>query len=220
MRIKWEVTAADVRRVSAFVQQGEAVRFVRQRIARNTRTVKPRPSQRAFWRAMVTCLLTTQQRSGPGTAVNRLVEMRPFPLDLALCRSKRNVATFVQRVLTRHGGIRTHRMIAEAAATNLAKLEGGFWADTITVLRGLQISDSPATERTAAAFMAEHFDRIGPKQSRNLLQILGLTRYEIPIDSRITKWLNEFGFPIKLSATSLSDPSYYNFVSDKRIQGT
>ena len=38
--------------------------------------------------------------------------------------------------------------------------------------------------------------------------------YEIPIDSRITKWLNDFGFPIKLSATALADHNYYNFVSD------
>src|SRR3712207_8726784 len=31
----------------------------------------------------------------------------------------------------------------------------------------------------------------GPKQSRNLLQGLGLTRYEIPIDIRITRWFND-----------------------------
>lgn len=53
----------------------------------------------------------------------------------------------------------------------------------------------------------------GPKQSRNLLQGLGLTKYEIPIDSRITKWFNEFGFPVKLSASALSDLNYYKFVS-------
>ena len=54
----------------------------------------------------------------------------------------------------------------------------------------------------------------GPKQSRNLWQTLGLTRFEIPIDSRITKWFNRFGFPLKLSANALSDPNYYDFVMD------
>jgi hypothetical protein len=43
---------------------------------------------------------------------------------------------------------------------------------------------------------------------------LGLTRHEIPIDSRITKWLNGFGFPVRLSASALADPNYYTFVMD------
>ena len=36
----------------------------------------------------------------------------------------------------------------------------------------------------------------------------------MPIDSRITKWLNGIGFPVALTATALSDPDYYEFVSD------
>ena len=68
-------------------------------------------------------------------------------------------------------------------------------------------------ERSATIIMGS-LKGFGPKQSRNLLQALGLTRYEIPIDSRITKWLNHFGFPIKLSAAALADPNYYNFVLD------
>lgn len=49
---------------------------------------------------------------------------------------------------------------------------------------------------------------------RCFLRALGLTRFEIPIDSRLTDWLNKFGFPVQLSATVLADPSYYDFVSD------
>ena len=49
---------------------------------------------------------------------------------------------------------------------------------------------------------------------RNLLQSLALSRFEIPIDSRITKWLNTFGFPVTLSSMVLADRDYYLFVSD------
>lgn len=64
-------------------------------------------------------------------------------------------------------------------------------------------------------FLATHFDRIGPKHSRNLLQILGLTRYEIPLDGRVTKWLNDdLGFAFDVSAASLSDPDYYDLISE------
>lgn len=73
---------------------------------------------------------------------------------------------------------------------------------------------SRADECEAAEFVDDHLKGFGPKQSRNLLQWLGLTKYEIPLDSRITKWLNEFGFPVRLSAGALSDRNYYNFVSD------
>ena len=47
-----------------------------------------------------------------------------------------------------------------------------------------------------------------------LLQGLKLSRFEVPIDSRITKWLNDFGFPVKLTASALSDQNYFEFASD------
>jgi hypothetical protein len=71
-----------------------------------------------------------------------------------------------------------------------------------------------ATEVEVADYIQKKFSGFGPKQSRNLLQALGITRYEIPIDSRVTDWLNKFGFPIRLSATALSDVNYYSFISD------
>jgi thermostable 8-oxoguanine DNA glycosylase len=43
---------------------------------------------------------------------------------------------------------------------------------------------------------------------------LGLTRYEIPIDSGITKWLNDYGLIVKVTEKGLSDENYYNFISD------
>jgi hypothetical protein len=46
-------------------------------------------------------------------------------------------------------------------------------------------------ERIVARVLDEQLRGIGPKQSRNLLQELGLTRYEIPLDSRVAGWLNE-----------------------------
>jgi hypothetical protein len=72
----------------------------------------------------------------------------------------------------------------------------------------------PEAESEVAEYLDDRFKGLGPKQSRNLLQGLGLTRYEIPIDSRITKWLNKFGFPFHLSASALTDRHYYRVVSD------
>lgn len=69
-------------------------------------------------------------------------------------------------------------------------------------------------EREVASFVSANFAGFGPKQSRNMLQWLGLTQHEIPLDSRVLKWLNKSGFPIRLSAQGLADEAYYCFVLD------
>ena len=82
------------------------------------------------------------------------------------------------------------------------------------LLTGLEEHRGRKREREAAEYLAETFSGLGPKQSRNLLQYLGLTRYEIPIDSRVVKWLNNNGFPVRLNAAGLTDTAYYEFVLD------
>ena len=69
-------------------------------------------------------------------------------------------------------------------------------------------------ERKIADMIDDTYFGFGPKQSRNLMQSLGLTKYEIPLDSRTTKWLNKFGFPLTLSSSALQDKNYYHFVLD------
>lgn len=108
---------------------------------------------------------------------------------------------------------RTNRL-ADEVARNLSALEAGLWQRTLDTLGTLRTEKGVTVEREAADFIAYTFHGFGPKQARNLLQSLGLTRHEIPIDSRITKWLNEFGFPVRLSASALADRDYYSFAMD------
>ncbi|MBN2414146.1 hypothetical protein JXQ31_20900 [candidate division KSB1 bacterium] len=105
-------------------------------------------------------------------------------------------------------------MITNEITTNLKKLENGLWDKVFIYINNLTSNDSAQLEKEAAKFINDNLKGFGPKQSRNLLQSLGLTQYEIPIDSRITKWLNKFGFPLELTAQALSDQNYYNLISD------
>ena len=130
------------------------------------------------------------------------------------CRGCENVAELAQRILTDHGGIRFVPKIAAQVAGNLEWLDDKWWPQIDEVLQPLTTADDAKLERDAARFIDREFHGFGPKQSRNLLQMLGLTRYEIPMDSRVTRWLNEFGFPLKLSAEALADAAIYEFVSD------
>lgn len=89
------------------------------------------------------------------------------------------------------------------------------WQVVHNIINDLLLNQTIFAERNAATVIKDKFSRFGTKQSRNLLQSLGLTKFEIPLDSRITKWLNDFGFPIKLYSTALSDEDYYNFILDE-----
>ena len=81
-------------------------------------------------------------------------------------------------------------------------------------MNGLRGHDDPQAERETARALAALLKGIGPKQSRNLLQTLGVTKYEIPIDSRITGWLNRLGVYPKLGAGALADSALYELVMD------
>ena len=120
----------------------------------------------------------------------------------------------IVEALRQAGGIRFRNRIAHDLAVNLHRLEAGEWGRALGQCRRLARPTTRAIEREVAAYIKETFDGFGPKQSRNVLQELGLTRFEIPIDSRVTRWLNEFGFPVRLTASALGDSSYYDFISD------
>jgi hypothetical protein len=130
------------------------------------------------------------------------------------CLDQYNTEKFAKGTLTKSGGLRRTNLLAGEIARNLKALEDGLWQQTLDTLGTLRTNKAVGPEREAAEFIDEKFVGFGPKQARNLLQSLGLTRHEIPIDSRITNWLNQFGFPLRRSASALADPNYYCFVMD------
>ena len=214
MKIIWQVDAEDITKVKEFFDRHKGNAFVKMRIATNLKDGKPPVSKEVFWEVMISCLLTTQQRSGPGSTVTRFISTSPFPLRHEICLEQADLDSFVTEVLSKFGGLRRSTTIGREAKANLAYLENGGWKATTEVLEKVRLHRDPTTERDGARFLDANFKGFGPKQSRNLLQGLGLSRFEVPIDSRITKWLNEFGFPVKLTANGLADQNYFEFVSD------
>jgi hypothetical protein len=214
MKHTWIIEPNDIKKVKAFLSLHRDDHFVRERIEWNLRDDKVPIRKADFWYWLVACLLTTQQRSGPTSAVTRFIRKEPFPLAYKKCLAQTNVEEFAKKTLTVFGGLRRTKTIAGELAKNLALLEEGLWQRTQAELDTLRANQSVSVEREVADFIDDEFYGFGPKQSRNLLQCLGLSRYEIPLDSRITKWLNDFGFPVRLAASALADRNYYTFVMD------
>ena len=218
MKIIWKIEDVDIQRVTAEYEAQRNKRFVLNRIHRNVDRNIPPITKQVFWETHVAALLTTQQRSGPNKPVTRFICTRPFPLSFDRCSQTENLSQMIQQIISDFGGIRMGPTIAKECEKNYTWLNNGGWQFCFQLTEELSESSNATIERRAAEFIDNKLTGFGPKQARNLLQALGLTRYEIPIDSRITKWLNRNGFPIKLTAGALSDPHYYNFVMDGIIQ--
>ncbi|PWB82028.1 MAG: hypothetical protein C3F08_00690 [Candidatus Methylomirabilota bacterium] len=212
MKLVWEFEDSDVERVKAIVASQSDNPFVKERIGKNLWKRPPTISKERFWDVLVGCLLTSQQRSGPQSRVNLFINHRPFPLSLARVRGARSRTKFVTNTLTDWGGIRFVNRIGVHLSRNLRVVDTDRWLEIDATLKGMCAKRSPDAEVRAAADLQSMLAGVGPKQARNLLQGLGLTLYEIPIDSRIVKWLNGAGFPVKLSASALGDEHYYRFV--------
>jgi thermostable 8-oxoguanine DNA glycosylase len=158
---------------------------------------------------MIMCLLTSQQRSGPNSSVGKFLRLDPFPITI----DKLTLNSNVEKTLVDNGLNRFVNRISSFFSLNYQIIVDNNWK-IIGELEELRNSDSKIKERNIADKLANEFKGFGPKQSRNFLQALGLTKYEIPIDSRITTWLNNFGFPLSLTSQPLGDLGYYHFVLD------
>jgi thermostable 8-oxoguanine DNA glycosylase len=218
MRYKWEFDHGDVEAVRQLVEKWKDSGLVAERRRRNC-CAQANPVPRDwFWNAMLMCLLTSQQRSGPKSAVVRFLEQSPFPLTAVACDGVEDVQQFVANALSGFSGIRNYNRIGEYAAKNLPMMSGAKWHEVEFELEHLRAHRGLQHERRAANFIDDRFWGIGPKQARNLLQMVGLTRLVMPIDSRIVKWMRTLGFPLSVSSNVLGDRSYYEFVEDGLIE--
>jgi len=220
MKFEWRIERSDVQAVKDIVARQQRRPFVINRMKRNVDGVLPEIDPSRIWQTQMMCLLTSRQRSGPNSAVSRILREKPFRLSLQACRAAQDVRSFVSPTLGDFRGIRFTGKIAKLAADNLRRLESGGWAELFTWLNKLSIQrlqpPNPShyqLEREAARYM-DGYEGFGPKQSRNFWLDLGLTRYEFVLDSRITDWLKRTNFPLPLSSVALSDEAYYVFLSD------
>lgn len=220
MEFQWIITTEDTKLLNNFVNKHKENNFVKNRIKRNLSDNPPIFSKEEFWKWVVACLLTTQQRSGPNSKISKFLITNPFPLNYNLCKESNNIQNDSYEILTKFGGIRRTNRISEEIKSNLDLLENGGWNKVIEISNKLTEArkqkpnlENIKIERTAC-LLVQNLKGIGPKQSRNLWQALGLTRYEIPIDSRIIRWLNNNGFPFTLSSSGLSDENYYQLLMD------
>jgi len=211
MKLKLIIESQDIKNVHSFFKKFKDHPNVKMRIKKNIKKHSIDLSKEHFWRRMITCILTSQQK---WQRVEKFTNLNPFPLDFQKCLKKKNLKDYVQKEITKFGGLRFANNISKQVYENLEWIQSGGWETLSEKMKNLKKTPNKKNERELSKFIDENLSGFGPKQSRNLLQDLGLTINEIPIDSRIMKWANKFGFPIHLKASGLSDENYYNFILD------
>ena len=213
MNFNWEITDNDIKRVNDFLSQNKNS-FVANRISKNINRENIKLDRNTILKNVIMCLLTSQQRSGPNSPIGMFLRKKPFPLTEQTISQQHDIEKFIRETLQQNGLNRLINRIAIFFSSIYNQLKNSNWEIVNDLTNQLGGNASKEIERSIADNLHDTFIGFGPKQSRNILQSLGLTKYEIPIDSRITDWLNDFGFPIRLSAASLQDKEYYHFVSD------
>ena len=213
------VAEADVSSVRSLVQRVMGTSFFKERHAANVCQPPPVFSRERFWYVVIGCLLTTQQRSTKSSPVDRFMSQPSFPVSARLCQEQ-DIESFILECIQKFGGIRRGVTIARQAADNWKKLNDGQWAqaekwfDRLLTQRSREAQAGDfKLEREAANWADSTFAGLGPKQSRNLWQWLGLTRYEIPLDSRVTNWVNT-SLTNKIESKRLNDLKHYESVLD------
>jgi len=212
LNINWNISQTDIDKVKKVITENKNA-FLQARQLRNVEKQNIVIDKDKILKTMIMCLLTSQQRSGPNSTVGQFLRLVPFPVTIEKFTAVNSVEEFIKNTLKQNGLTRYVNRISSFFASNYKKIVERNWR-LINELEELKIADSKIKERNIADKLANDFNGFGPKQSRNFLQALGLTKYEIPIDSRITTWLNGFGFPVKLTSSPLGDKGYYHFVSD------
>ncbi len=214
MQHVWQVTEDDVRSVTEALRSVSDHWLVNQRQSLNLAREKPPTSRERFWHVMLGCLLTSQQPSGEEDPVMRFLDLDPFPLHLSVCESCVNLKELISEKLSGFGGIQYYNNVARYAAANLPTICGSEWTITYEYLERLRFEQTVQVEREVARFFDDRLTGFGPKQARNLLHWLGLTRYEIPLDSRVMRWLIAHGFSMPLTSELLQDKDYYELIED------
>lgn len=216
MRLQWNIQPDTLERWQDFVDENIKNDFVVERKKKNIKRRNVDLSEERIWHVLVGCQVTTQQRSSPGSKVSKFLSSNTSPaLDYECCRSSRNRIAFLKTQLKR-AELWRFNVIANNLATTLSHLEADGMDELMEWLDTIRKNTTKKKERKIAAFLAESkmYPGLGPKQSRNFIQWLGLSRYEIPIDSRVTKVMKRMGCTFVPSGSALSDALVYVLMQD------
>ncbi|NML36346.1 hypothetical protein HHL17_03965 [Chitinophaga sp. G-6-1-13] len=221
MKLTWEISTKDISAIRNVYLKQKAHPVFTRRLNENILCKQITLTKESLWTNIFTCLLTTQQRSSEDSKIYLFLKDGFQPLKISSLKKVNNIEKHIRKQLKGFGGIRRNIKIPKEAHSIYHHLNETNWDLLKTIKKYCKEHRGDAIrERELANIIVNtpEFKGLGPKQSRNLIQMIGYSQFEIPIDSRITDWLNKnIDLPFILNSKGLADNEFYGFVNDAII---
>lgn len=209
---KWTVTDSFLKKIQKIVEENKDSKTVRERKEKNINRQNIDLSKERIWKIIVGCHVTSNQKSGEDSPSSKLIESsNSYVLDYKKCFGK--IPEDLAEEL-KNNQIRYNMRIADELLDNLNFLESGGWEKLIQHLESIKGKHTQQDEKEVINYLLGEgrLKGIGLKQSRNFLQWLGLSVYEIPIDSRVCKILKDCGCNYVPGTSGLQDEAVYEYM--------
>jgi thermostable 8-oxoguanine DNA glycosylase len=213
MELIWKLNDSDINKVRDYVSKNKNPKVERV-IDRNINHIDRTIDKDSLLRTMLICLLSSDTDYYPESKVEQILKKKPYLLNYQYLFKVQNIEILFQEVFQTFGIMKYVKKVPGFFTTNFDYLEETDWDLESEIRKAIDHELTKADERKLADMVDKSFKGFGSKEARCFLLELGVTRYEIPIDSKLIKWLENFGFPIKFSKTALQDILFYHFVSD------
>ena len=166
-------------------------------------------SKNNVWKILVVCEITSRQKSGENSPTDQLLKSGSKLFDFNYCKNNHN---FIIEELKKFN-LRRYNTIAEWLILIIKEWELGEWDILQKKLTLLKKDHSKEDEKQVIDYLRSgKYKGLGLKQSRNFLQWLGLSIYEIPIDSRVIKVLENCGCNFVPGSNALQDDATYEYL--------
>lgn len=214
MEIDWRISDVDIKKVNDFVTLQLNVPLVANRVARNVNLNNLLINRDTILQSLYYSLILPYQKHSVNSQITAFLKNIHSSLQYKTIINSSDIRGFIFETSKKHGITLDLNKEPEYFADNFRLLELTNWMLLELVTKKMCQKGGATAEREIADFIDTRFKGFGAIESRVFLQYLGLTKYEIPIDTVVSDWLNDFGFPVKLSVTALQDRNYYHFISD------
>lgn len=210
MKAEWIINQDVLNNISKVIQNNIHKTIVQERIKKNIEKQDIDLSYANIWKTLVGCEITTQQKSGLGSHVDVFLKSNNQVLDYEKCKHLK--ASTISKEL-REGHLGKNKRIGSYLARIINLLEDGEWNTLCYNLETLKREHTQQDEIIVVEYLRSgRYPGLGLKQSRNFIQWLGLSEYEIPIDSRELKVLKECKCNFVPGASALQDEVTYLFL--------
>jgi hypothetical protein len=213
MELVWKLSDSDITYVRDFVKANRNQKTDRV-TGRNINHIDRAIDKDSILRAMLICLLSSETDSYPESRVEQMFIKKPYLLSYQYLFRVRNIEYAFQEFFQMFGITKFVNKVPKFFSANFEFLEASNWELESEIVKALEHDLTKYDERELADSVDRSFKGFGSKEARSFLLELGITKYEIPIDTMLRNWLKSFNFPIKFSRIALQDIMFYHFVSD------